>query len=144
MPTAASFTDLSPEDFFRKVAPEMEDLTDTEIQIWLSVATAQLSSEAWGDLYRLGVTYLAAHFASFSAEGGGQTVSVGGGQVTFERAGEVARNYAIPSGGAASDVSDSTKYGKLFKELRKRLKTRLPITTSPNIDWINNTRKVNG
>jgi hypothetical protein len=65
---------------FRGILPEFQDSSqypNESVQLWLSVATAQLNECRWGSLYNLGLALFAAHnialgrFVTMQAQRGG-------------------------------------------------------------------------
>jgi hypothetical protein len=100
--------------------PNLPGLTNTAyIELKIAEAAAQVSSSVWGDLYDLGVAYLAAHLIlvekTAQGSGGGAT----SGAITSERVGDMSRNYG--GSGSALDGTgyDSTIYGKEYKRLQR-------------------------
>jgi hypothetical protein len=77
-------------------------------------AQLQVSASAWGDLYELGVTYLAAHLLL-----GSHPEVEGPGPVQSESVGSVSRSYAV-AGSVFHNIM-RTSAGREFLRLRSLL-----------------------
>lgn len=111
------------------VAPDVaDDHLDSELDTAIELATARVSSGVWGDRYRQGVAYLAAHVLTIAAREGS-----GVGPITSEKAGKVSRSYGF-SAQADSGGYGSTEYGKQFLQLRSELPDVAPLTAYGHYD----------
>jgi hypothetical protein len=117
-----ALSDLSIRELLREVAPETQGAEDLTLDIFIEIATLRISPTVFGNLYRVAVAYLAAHFYVLSQERGGVA-----GPLTSARAGEVAESY----GRLRDDPAgyNATTYGNLYLELRRSRYKVKPMST---------------
>lgn len=97
--------------------PEFEDSPVTTLNVMLGLAAQRLSPKFFGAKFNQALAYFAGHLykSVLLAEEGS-----GAGPVSSERAGEVARSYAIIAAQSSSDAPfNVTAYGRLFADLRR-------------------------
>jgi hypothetical protein len=94
------------------VAPELSATPEESQTALLGYATAQVEPTVWGDLTNNGIVYLAAHLATLAR-------LRGGGMVTSERVGALARTYQTSKAG--DGALELTSYGAEYRRLLKLL-----------------------
>lgn len=126
--SAATVADL-------KAIPDFAAVDDDVVQTHLDDGASFMGTPApggWGSLYSLAHKYIAAHLLATDGIGTGAGSGAGGGRgpVTMERVGPVARSYADPfraSAYKAASALDSTKWGRLYRELARKRGTRVAV-----------------
>lgn len=108
-----SLNDRTAIEIFRAIAKEFESRDQTEVEIFLEIASTFVGPTVWGEKYNTGLAYMAAHLMSVSARAGAA------GSVTSEHVGSVSVSYSAPS--ATDDSLATTSYGATFKSLRRLL-----------------------
>lgn len=97
--------------------PALKDVGDAaEWSAALADAKLQVNEAAWGDLYELGVIYLAAHLLECAHP----DVARGGQVVSSESIGSISRSYAVTAP-PSTGVLGSTPPGREFLRLRRSL-----------------------
>lgn len=116
---------------FKLVAPDLAGgMTDSEIATAVQTfALPRLSVDIWGDRYRLGVCYLAAHGVAQSDKDPDAA-----GPVASKRAGQVSITYGYSQ---SSGSLESTVYGREFLKLRNELATNSPLATHVDLPTYN-------
>ncbi|KKL65120.1 hypothetical protein LCGC14_2158140 [marine sediment metagenome] len=98
--------------------PEFGSVADSVIERWIVEATAEVNATQWASRATRGVEWLTAHYlASFASP---DCDEPGAGPVSSEREGAVAASYKIADL-FARDALGTTKYGRQFLTLRKRV-----------------------
>ena len=111
----------------RTIAPEFEELEDTDLQTWLDLTQPLVSKSAFGAAYEQAVAYLAAHrmkMAGLGAEGAFGNIADRTGVVSYtEGATSVSFGNNTGVDGAESSLSLTT-YGMEYLRLKQ---TIIPI-----------------
>lgn len=93
--------------------PELEDVPDERVELFIEMAERRVSREAWGVRADDGVRYLTAHLLTQSAKG----AKAAAGPVASVSVGDVSQSYAV-SGAVTESSLGATPYGREFLELR--------------------------
>jgi hypothetical protein len=95
--------------------PDLNGLSDDEIDTWLELAAEELSASAFTANYSKTVVHLAAHKAKrrLGQDHGGGTP----GAATSESVGDVSVSYEV---GDVEDHYDTTTYGREYKSLLQK------------------------
>lgn len=109
-------TTITPTALKAYAEPELDSLSDPQLQRALDKAGIIVSESAWGDSYTQGMLALAAHFA-YLASVVGETG--GGGAVIMEKEGDVERRYSQANAGASE--FESTGFGSTYMMLRRTI-----------------------
>lgn len=99
----------------KDLAPELADVEDARIQVFLDYALLTINANIWGAKADFGQTLLAAHLLTMSNRGGS------GGAVTSEKVGDLSRSYGNPD--MDGTTYSATSYGQMFMQLLKTLDT---------------------
>ena len=106
---------------FRIIAPEFNNLTDTEITSMLELFAPMVSKKTFGAKYNLAVAYFLAHILSlqgvYAKQGASTDGSVAG--VKREKEGDLEREYAIPDASDYMSLLYKTYYGRFFLQIMK-------------------------
>jgi len=95
---------------------EFASVSSTRIDIHLSFAQLQMSTDAWANKYDMGLIYLTGHLLKLEKDA--TTGGAASGPISAEAVGQVSASYAISDTFKDSEFG-STWYGRRFLELRK-------------------------
>lgn len=146
----AGFDSITALDALKQIAASITTgKTDDELDLYIELATYQVSYGVFGDLYKPAIVYLAAHFIALDdrANSAGPGAGAGGaaGPLTGERAGQVQRNYGFQMAGSANGGTamqaygyDSTIWGQRFLMMRASRAGTKPLGTADlaAIGWL--------
>lgn len=108
------------------VAPELNDATDAQVEVWSTVAAHLCYPARWRQLTSEAHALLTAHYLA-TAPGlgldGGEDLAEVAGPLTSESDGPAARSFGAVVGGEALTAQDAllatTAYGRAFLQLRQ-------------------------
>ena len=101
---------------FRARFPEFANTSDTTIDIYIQDAEIMVIESRWGQLFKMGVAYLSAHYLSLalkSANGKSGAVN----QVASKSVEGVSVSYTTSQGTITEDYYQSTIYGQRYLNL---------------------------
>lgn len=109
----------------RTIAPELADVNDVSIGVFLELAAARISASVFGNVYGQAVAYLAAHLATISqraAYSAGLGGGAGAGAITSVSTGGLAVSFGASASSTLHGFGDealaTTPYGLEFINLR--------------------------
>lgn len=94
------------------IASEYKNKSAEEIQVFLDIAETRLDEDVWGDKYKWGIVYLAAHLLTMSTRKGTS------GAVVREQVGEISVSYSAPAAKSRDDQYMVTSYGTEYLAFR--------------------------
>lgn len=109
------------------VAPELNDATDDQVEVWSEVAALTCYPSRWRSLTSSAHALLTAHYLATApglglAEDGGDLAEVAG-PLTAEADGPASRSFGAAAGSEALPATDAllatTAYGRAFLQLRR-------------------------
>ena len=107
---------------FRVIAPEFNNLTDSEVTAMLELFAPMVSKHTFGTKYNLALAYFVAHIIALNgvyATGQGSSTDGSVAGIKREREGDLEREYAIPDASDYMSLLYKTYYGRMYLQIMK-------------------------
>lgn len=98
---------------------------NARVDVWLEMASLQVSAEYFGSSYPLALCYFASHIGTLETRGNGDEV----GSLTSKSEGSISISYS-PAGGGTDDDLLQTTWGRMYLNLRQNCRPVPNITGS--------------
>lgn len=104
-------------EIFRLVAPELSNVSDTDVNSMIELASLEISKKVYKTLYEKALAYYAAHILTLNVLTGDDGVT-SAYPIKSEKEGDLSRTYAVSDSSSVGSY-EATKYGKELKRLGK-------------------------